>query len=90
MPITRTDRNETYRDGQLVDAVEVEVDITADVVELDTHTKLRRWRDTNRDFLQLPAPTAAESRDQVVKLTRQVNALMRLLLRDLLTDETED
>ncbi len=90
MPITRTDRNETYRDGKLVDVVEVEVDVTAEVVEFDTHDKLRRWRANNREFLALPDPTAAESRAQVVKLTRQVNAMMRLLLRDLLTDETED
>ena len=89
MPITRTDRNETYRDGKLVDVVEVEVDVT-EVVEFDTHDKLRRWRANNREFLALPDLHAAESRAQVVKLTRQVNAMMRLLLRDLLTDETED
>lgn len=39
--ITQSDRNETYRDGLLVDAVDVVTDITAQVVEYDLHDKAR-------------------------------------------------
>lgn len=38
---------------------------------------------TNRDFLALPAPTNAQTLTQVRALTRQMNGLIRLTLRDL-------
>lgn len=45
--------------------------------------RLRRFLSVNRDYLALDAPTAAELRTQTDKLTRQVNALIRLTLADL-------
>lgn len=88
--ITRIDRDEEFRDGKVVASAERVVDITADVNELDIHVKLRDFVDRNRTFLALPAPTAAQQAAQVARLTRQVNHLIRLNLRDLLDDETVD
>jgi len=76
--------------GAVIGTEEKVVDVTADVVELDTHTKLRAWRGDNRAFLAIDTPTANQTAAQVKRLTRQVNAMMRLLVRDLLTDETAD
>ncbi len=88
--ITRTDVDEVTFEGKVVSAVERVVDITAEVTELDIHVKLRDFVTRNRTFLDLSAPTAAQQSAQVARLTRQVNHLIRLTLRDLLDDETVD
>jgi hypothetical protein len=91
MPITRTDTNERFVDGQLVESTTVTVDITAQVVELDLHTKARQAYTNNRTYLAIATPTNAQVVAQVRALTRQMNALMRLaVFRDLLTDEVVD
>ena len=88
--ITRQDHAQEFRDGELVSSVPYIVDITADVNELDIHVKLRDFITRNRTYLALPTPTAAQQAAQVARLTRQVNHLIRLNLRDLLDDETVD
>lgn len=91
MPITRTDFDEVYQDSKLVERVERIVDITADVVELDLHTKARQAYTVNRAFLANAAPTNAQVLAQVRALTRQNQALIRLVVaRDLLADEVVD
>lgn len=70
------------------------VDITADAVRVDAHTRLRNILDRNRAYLDLPSPTAAQQRQQVERNTRAVNLIIRLLLalddanaRDLIDDD---
>ena len=55
--------------------------------EADLKTRLRGWIDTNKTYLALVAPTAAERNTQLDRLTREATALTRLMLRDL-TDTT--
>lgn len=87
MPITRTDTNEVYRNGVVIASEQVVIDVTAQVVELGLHTKARNALTTNATFLALAAPTNAQTLAQVRALTRQMTALVRLLLRgDLLDD----
>lgn len=92
MPVTRTDTNDVYRDGKLISSETVEVDVTTEVVEWDLSSKLRGHLEGNKAALAATAATttAARLRDleqQVAKLTRQNNALIRIVLRnDLLAD----
>jgi len=92
MPITQTDVNETFdKDGKVTRRAEVVVDITAEVVELDLHDKARQAYAANRAFLAAGAPTNPQVLAQVRALTRQTQALIRLVVaRDLLNDETVD
>lgn len=77
-------RIETYRDGQLVDVVEVDDETLDDPIgkaERDLVNRLRKFRDSNRDYLALDPPTNAQTNRQVAALTRQVNALIGSALR---------
>lgn len=88
--ITRTDRNQTFQDGQLVSEEVVEVDVTEQVVTLDLHTKARNALTSNKAFLQDNTPTNAEVLAQVRALTRQMNGLIRLIIGSDLLTESED
>jgi hypothetical protein len=91
MTITRTDTDTTYdRDGNITSTQLRSVDITADVVELELHTRARQAFEANRAFLARDTATAAQLAAQVRSLTRQTQALIRLQLRDLLADELVD
>jgi len=75
--ITRTDYNETFADGKLVESVAVEVDVTAAVVEYTLHVRLRTALDDK---------TAVTSAQRITRLERQVAALTRLLVGEDLLD----
>lgn len=49
----------------------------------DLHGKARQALTANATYLAISAPTAAQNTAQVKSLTRQVNALIKLQLRDL-------
>ena len=51
--------------------------------EADLKARLRGWIDTNKTYLALVAPTAAERNTQIDRLTREATALTRIVLRDL-------
>ena len=91
MPTLRTDRNQTFnRQGQVVAEQVVTVDVTAETVDNDLRTKARQALQSNATYLALGNPTAAQTTTQVQLLTRQVNALIRLVVAgDLLADNTD-
>lgn len=89
--IKRTDRHQTFTNGQLVDDVAIEVDITADVVTLALHARARQALTDNGEYLALTSPTAGQTVAQTKRLTRQCSALIRLLIgADLLDDTATD
>lgn len=94
MPITRSDKNQEYRNGQLVGEELTVIDVTEDAVRVDIHAKARAALTTNRTFLAIANPTNAQMAAQVKALTRQNDGVIKLLLaldgaRDLLRDEAE-
>jgi len=78
--ITRTNLNETYRNGVVVHSEEVVVDITAESIEYDLHLRARKALVANANYLAVQSPTAAQVTAQVNRLTRQNSALIRLLI----------
>ncbi len=46
------------------------------------HDKAKTALDSNAEYLAITDPTAAQARAQTAKLTRQVNGIIRILLRD--------
>lgn len=92
MTVTRTDRNQTFTGGVMTGEQVVIVDITVDAITFDLAAKTRTALTTNATFLALSAPTNADVLAQVKALTRENNALIRLLMGkvvgspDLLTD----
>ncbi len=90
MTITRTDRNQRFANGVLVEEEVVEVDVTAEVVTLDIHAKARQALNANQTYLAITSPTNAQNAAQVRLLTRECSALIRLLIgSDLLVENTD-
>ncbi len=79
MTIQRTVPVVTYSNGRKIDETTIEVDATAD----ELHDRARQALQSNRDYLALSSPTAAQSREQVERLTRQVQGLIRLVIGQL-------
>jgi hypothetical protein len=99
MAILRNDKDQVFRDGQVVSETIVVRDVTQEVNEETVRDRARQAFTGNQAFLSLPAypatPTTAQ-RDQAIRallqqtesLTRQTNALIRLQLQDL--DDVSD
>ncbi len=80
-------------DGKPVETVEVKglpVEPPGEKNRRSIEDRLRQRLDANRDYLALATPTAALQRAQVARLTRETNALIRLVLDLLDTDDTGD
>ena len=81
-------------DGKPVETVEIKglpVEPPGEKNRRSIEDRLRRRIDANRDYLALASPTAAQQRAQVARLTRETNALIRLVLGLLDTaDDTGD
>lgn len=94
MAITRINRNQKWdRDGNLIEDVQVVEDITAEVTADDLYTKARQALASNKAFLDTPNAqiTNADALQQIKRLTRQVDGLIRLLPRagDLLVENDD-
>lgn len=79
--------------GKPVETVEVKglpVEPPGEKNRRSIEDRLRQRLDANRDYLALATPTAAQQRAQVARLTRETNALIRLVLGLLDTDDTGD
>lgn len=88
MNITRTERNQRFTaDGTLIAEQVIEVDVTEPENRRTLTERAATAMQSNRDYLALVAPTAAQSREQVERLTRQVQALIRLTIGAL--DDTD-
>lgn len=87
--IVQTNRNQTFKDGRLVDEEVVEVDVTADAVRYDLHDRVRQALVRNAQFLAIGSPTAGQTLAQVRQLTRECSALIRLLVGSDLLDESD-
>ena len=80
-------------DGKPVETVEVKglpVEPPGEKNRRSIEERLRQRLGANRDYLALATPTAAQQRAQVARLTRETNALIRLVLDLLDTDDTGD
>jgi len=80
-------------DGKPVETVEVKdlpIEPPTEKNRRSIEERLRQRLDANRDYLALASPTAAQQRAQVARLTRENNALIRLVLGLLDTDDTGD
>ena len=80
-------------DGKPVETVEVKdlpIEPPQEKNRRSIEERLRQRIDANRDYLALASPTAAQQRAQVARLTRENNALIRLVLGLLDTDDTGD
>ncbi len=80
-------RQTTFIDGQPVHTEDI-AEPPADINQRTIEDRLRNALDTNRTYLAIDTPTAAQQRAQVARLTRQTTALIRHLLRHL-TDTSD-
>ena len=48
---------------------------------------LIKSRDTNKAYLAITNPTSSDRNDQIVKLTRQMSRMQKLLLNDMTEEE---
>lgn len=84
MAIFRTYRNQTWdRDGNLVEDVEVQVDVTEEVNGDTIRQAAVAALAANKTFVALASPSNAQNAAQVKALTRQMNGLIRLILGQL-------
>ena len=83
MTIKEQRRNQVFnRDGTLYSEEIVEIDVTAEVNELALHDQARLALQANRDYIALVSPTNAQVAAQVKLLTRQMQGVLHLVLRE--------
>ena len=87
---TRTRYDEAGKPVETVEVKGLPVEPPGEKNRRSIEERLRQRLDANRDYLALAAPTAAQQRAQVARLTRETNALIRLVLDLLDTDDTGD
>jgi hypothetical protein len=83
MAITRNDVDEVYSPDGTVTRTPVTRDVTAAVNADALRQAAADALATNRTYVGLATPTAAQTTAQVKALSRQVNALIRLALGQL-------
>jgi hypothetical protein len=72
------------------DPPEMVEQVARQVVTLDLHARARQALTDNASFLAVGTPTQAQTLAQVRRLTRQVNALIRLTIAgDLIAESTD-
>ena len=69
--------------AEVAEFAALEAGDTANANDDALRTRLRTFRTRNNEFLALATPTAAQRNAQVARLTREANALIRIVLRDL-------
>lgn len=87
---TRTTYDESGNITETVEVTDLPIEPPQEKNRRSIEERLRQRLDANRDYLALTSPTAAQQRAQVARLTRGNNALIRLVLGLLDTDDTGD
>lgn len=82
MSVIRSDQDEVFVNGVRQSVTAVDRDVTVDVNANQLQTKAQQALALNAAFLAVATPTAAQNAAQAKALTRQVNALIRLFLRE--------